>query len=421
MKKDSIEINVQSEIGELEAVLLHRPGPEVENMTPGNAQRALYSDILNLAIVSKEYAQLEGILHKTARTLQVRDLLSDVLRNEVVKSSFVRKVCQHDQVMHLEGMLLGMTPEDLTRQIFEGVVMQKDNLTRFLDRERYEVKPLHNFFFTRDASVSIGNKVLIGRMANQVRVREAIIMETIFEYHPRLKTQIINCSSSSSSIKGVTFEGGDILVAREDVLLVGMSARTTSQGIDHIMECLRSKEQVHHILVQELPESPESFIHLDMVFTFLDPGHCMVYEPVILNDNHFATIHLSLENGKVTGICEERDLLTALRKLGMDMKPILCGGATDVYTQEREQWHSGANFFATGPGKVIGYGRNQYTLQELSQHGFEVFTAREILNGKRSLAGYNKYVVSIEGSELSRGGGGARCMTMPLARKPFAW
>ena len=101
----------------------------------------------------------------------------------------------------------------------------------------------------------------------------------------------------------------------------------------------------------------------------------------------------------------------------MDMKTITCGGKTDLWVQEREQWHSGANFFAFAPGKVIGYERNIHTLNELNKNGFDIITARDVIAGKKSPDDYSRCVITIAGSELARGGGGARCMTMPIRRK----
>ncbi len=109
-----------------------------------------------------------------------------------------------------------------------------------------------------------------------------------------------------------------------------------------------------------------------MTFTFLDTNHCMVYEPLILKPNKYQTVHLSIENGKVSTIQNESNIIESLNKLGMDMKPILCGGNHDQWIQEREQWHSGANFFAFAPGKVIGYERNVYTIEEMNKNGFEI-------------------------------------------------
>ncbi len=258
-------------------------------------------------------------------------------------------------------------------------------------------------------------------MANQVRDREAIIMESIFDYHPYFNTKTVNPLTMARSMKNLTIEGGDVLVAREDILLIGLGPRTTSQGIDFIIECLKSTKQRKHIIVQELPHSPESFIHLDMAFTFLDKNKCMIYEPVIMQANRYRTIHITVDHGEVENIKEIRHVFEGLKSLGMDMEPISCGTNRDIYSAEREQWHSGTNFFAVGPGKVIGYGRNEHTIEQLNNHGFNVLRAKDVINGKADPKEHDKFVITIDGSELARGGGGARCMTMPINRSKVDW
>lgn len=416
-----INVQVSSEIGELEAVILHTPGSEVENMTPQNAERALYSDILNLTIASKEYSELHQVLNKLTKTLQVKDLLLDILRNDKVRESMIHRVVRNEHLEAYEPYLMDLDNPELARQLIEGGKMVKNNLTRYLDPDRFSLKPLHNFFFTRDASMTVNNKVLIAKMASKVRDRESLIMENIFDFHPLFNTKTINPLSFAGSTDNITIEGGDILVARQDILLIGLGPRTTSHGIDFVIECMKNSKERKHIIVQELPHSPESFIHLDMAFTFLDKDKCMVYEPVIMQANRFQTIHIVIDNGKVESINDVDNILVALKTLGMDMEPVFCGGSFDEFSMEREQWHSGTNFFAVAPGKVIGYGRNEYTINEMNKHGFDILKAQDVIQDKINLKDYKKYVITIEGSELARGGGGARCMTMPVARKAVDW
>jgi len=147
----------------------------------------------------------------------------------------------------------------------------------------------------------------------------------------------------------------------------------------------------------------------------------MIFEPLIINASRYLTIHITVDGDQVVNIKEEKNILVALRSLGMDLEPILCGGNDDQFIMEREQWQSGANFFALEPGKVIGYARNTNTITNLNKHGFEVVRARDIVNNKCKIEDYNKLVITIEGNELSRGGGGARCMTMPVSRQSVEW
>lgn len=413
------KISLYSEIGELEGVILHPPGAEVENMTPKNAERALYSDILNLAVARKEYNQLECILQQITPIYRVSDLLRDILRSTEVKEKLIKKTCYNERRPELLDFLIDLEPGELSMLLIQGVPLIRETLTNFLSNENFALRPLHNFFFTRDSAMAIHDRVLIGKMASRVREREALIMEAIFNYHPKLRTQTIVADNTDLSGDRISIEGGDVLVAREDILLIGIGSRTSTQGVDFIMNQVKKQKRPFHIIVQELPEKPESFIHLDMVFTMLDHDTCMVYEPLILRPNKYETAHIEIDNGKVKSISTVENIPAILRKLGMDLKPAFCGGAGDSNIQEREQWHSGANFFAVGPGKVIGYNRNVHTLENLHQNGFEILKARDILNGKTNLNDYKKYVLTIDGSELSRGGGGVRCMTMPFRRKPL--
>lgn len=416
-----LNVNITSEIGKLNGVILHTPGLEIQNMTPATAQRALYSDILNLKVAQQEYMQLKGVLDKVSQTYEIRDLLSEVLTSDKVRFDLINKICTSEKKMDIRDFLIGLESNTLSKLLIEGVVMKKDNLTKFLSKDKYSLQPLHNFFFTRDASVAMRDKVLINKMANKIRMRESMIMETIFDNHHSFMAKTLNPENSNGNMDNFSIEGGDVLVARDDVFLIGNGARTTSQGIDYIINRLKDKDLDRDLIIQELPETPESFIHLDMVFTFLDKDACMVYEPLIMKPNKFQTIHIKIKNRQVQQIERVANIPTALKKLGIDLKPVMCGGTKDPWTQEREQWHSGANFFAFAPGKVIGYGRNIHTIEEMNKAGFEVIYAKDVVSNKVDLNTYKKCVVCIEGSELARGGGGARCMTMPVNRDNVKW
>jgi len=414
-----MQVEVCSEFGVLEGVIIHTPGQEVEEMTPENAERALYSDILNLSVAANEYSYFKQVLNKVTRTFEVKDLLSDILNIDQVKSSLLAEICLNEGAMDILPVLMEQKAPELARQLIQGVFLERNNLTRYLSQERFSLRPLHNFLFTRDASMSFGNEVLIGKMASKVRDREAVIMNAIFTHHPLIETTTINPNTPESirNFPGISIEGGDFQVGREDVLVIGTGIRTSTQGIDFILENIKAKKSgLQHILIQELPDTPESFIHLDMVFTFLDVDTCMVYEPLIMGTNRFHTIHIRIENGKVIDIREQENLPKALAKLGIDMEPVKCGGGIDSWTQEREQWHSGANFFAFAPGQVIGYERNVHTMDQLSQKGFQIIPAKDLLSGLCEIPD-GKCVVTIPGSELARGGGGARCMSMPIRRR----
>lgn len=418
-----LAIDVQSEIGKLEAVLLHTPGPEVENMTPRMAQRALYSDILNLSIARREYEQIEGVLSQVARICQVRDLLAMVLDKPACRQELVSKICLAEQAGSCYDTLMAMSTQQLVKALIEGLPAKIDTLTAFLSEDYYSLFPLYNFYFTRDSSVTIGNNALICRMANQVRAREAMIMDAIYRNSGAFSCGTIDLPSAVPARGEIFVEGGDVLVARADILIVGNGMRTSAAGIDALSQrfCEMYPEGKKHIIVQQLPASPESFIHLDMVFTMLDRDKCMVFEPLIRHDRSFKTVHITLEDGRVSHIGAVAGILPALRSLGLDLEPVSCGGSADSWVQEREQWHSGSNMFAFAPGKVLCYARNEATLQEMDRHGFEILAARDVMAGKKKLDDYVRCCVTIQGSELPRGGGGARCMTMPLARKAVDW
>ena len=415
MDSNRINISVHSEIGKLQHVLVHTPGFELENMTPETAHVYLFSDILNMQVAQKEYGYFKKVLQKAAQVHEVRDLLTDILHNDGIKSALVDKVCKAEDKAFLGSYLKSLATDELARQLIEGVRL-KD--VTYINKEKYAILPLPNLFFMRDASFSMFDNVMISSMASSVRARECMLLEAIYNLHPLFETKSVN-PVLKYDIHGIgTVEGGDVQIVRDDIIICGLGSRTNMHGVEALVEHLKTRPGVKHLIFQELPLTPESFIHLDMVFTMLDVDRCMAYEPVIMN-NAFKTFHITIDGQKALGK-EVPNLVSALQELGVNVEPVFCGGGDEDYGP-REQWHSGCNFFCLEPGKFIGYGRNQHTLEALSQAGFSVITAADVVNGKVNIANVKKCIVAFEGNELSRGGGGARCMTMPLQRMAVDW
>ncbi len=410
-----LRTNIKSEVGKLKTVLIHEPGSEVENMTPNTAEHALYSDLLNLPIAQQEYALFKGVLEKVAEVVSVKELLYKTVLIPEAKEEIITNMVALAKIPELTKDLRSMEVEDLVANIIEGISLPQVSLTNFLQSDKFAVDPLHNMFFMRDASFTIGENIYLGSMARSVRKPEVKLLEVMYKYALEGKGQVVYVNDTGD--RKLTIEGGDVLVASPEVLILGVGARTSPEAIDQLIKKVSAYQDLKYVLVQELPKEPESFIHLDMIFTLLSQNECMVYEPVIFEKNNYHSILMKIEGGKIKEINYIKDLIDGLKICGLDYRPIFCGDGDKVF-QEREQWHSGANFFAFAPGKVMGYARNVHTTIALNKAGFEIIPAEHIVSGKVNLSQISeKCVVTIESSELARGGGGARCMTMPVFRE----
>ena len=403
-------MNVGSETGTLRAVLLHRPGVEIERMTPLNAAHALYSDILNKPIVDNEYSNFCGVLEKWTDVYYVEDILEELLKDDEIRRHLVYESCDMDNCDDgLAEQLMGLDAKQLADILIEGY----EDPEWDGGEDRYLLKPLYNLFFTRDASSTVYNRVLINSMSFEVRERETLIYEAIFRHF--FKVETLNAMAWDRDART---EGGDVQIASPDLLCIGQGIRTNTKGIKYLAEVLGRRSEVGgHILVQELPKSPESFIHLDMVFTFLGKHQCMAFEPMLKKTGLFAgkdTTLISIEGGNIS-YQKFPNIVKGLEYLGWEIEPVI-GGGSDPWVQLREQWHSGCNFFSLGDGKIIGYRRNTKTLEALDKAGFAVLNAEDIVSGKVKMTDYEKFVAAFPGSELPRAGGGARCMTMPILR-----
>ena len=403
-------VNVASETGRLRAVLLHRPGVEIERMTPLNAAHALYSDILNKPIVDTEYHYFSGVLEKWTKVYYVEDILEELLKDKEIRKHLVEESCDMDDCDDdLSEQLMDLPADELAPVLIEGY---EDPEWDGKDDERYLLKPLYNLFFTRDASSTVYNRVLINSMSFEVRERETLIYEAIFRHF--FKVDTLNAMAWSTDART---EGGDVQIAGPDLLCIGQGIRTNTKGIKYLAQTFAKEREQFNILVQELPKSPESFIHLDMVFTFLGKHQCMAFEPMLTKTGLFAgkdTTLISIYKGNIT-YRKVNNIVEGLNSLGWEMEPVI-GGGSDPWVQLREQWHSGANFFSLGDGKVMGYRRNTHTIDALDKAGFAVLKAEDVVEGRVDMNSYDKFVVAFPGSELPRAGGGARCMTMPILR-----
>lgn len=412
-------ISNYSEIGKLNTVIIHEPGSEMENMTPETAHEVLYDDILTLDLALKEHAQLTGVLEKvTDNVLEFKSLLADVLEDSRVKLDLIQDVCTLHGHNELVDDLMAFDAKDLSEQFFLGTLLKKNTLERYISPSRHAIPPLPNAFFTRDAVMCVHDKTIIGSMAHRVRLTEALLLKSIFNNHPQLKGQGFHFDGTQKKTEELTIEGGDLLVIRDDLLVIGFSERTSARAIDRMAEKLSMGHENMDIVVVELPKI-RATIHLDMIFTMLDVDTVMNFAPLITGAGKCKAFHLSCTNGKINYINEYSGLPKALRLFGLELDFVNCGG-DNPFAQEREQWTSGANFFTFAPGHIIGYKHNKATLDALDRAGFEIIDAMDIINDKKTMPN-GKAAVAMDGSELSRGGGGCRCMTMPVHRDAVNW
>lgn len=409
-----MKLNVSSEIGHLNGVIVHTPGHEVSLVNPEIADELLFDDIIFEDDARAEHLDMldvfKAAMNKDGKVIEVADLFLETLKIEDASPYFIDQLVKefHEENLQvIEKELLALSPDDLLKFAIQGELHTSKD---------FNLHPSPNLLFTRDLAAVCGDSILISRAATHARLRESLIMETIVKHHPLfadIKKNAIRISGHQS------IEGGDVLVQSDKLVLIGMSERTSFTGLVKAADGLLS-HGVETVLAVDIPKQRAS-MHLDTVFTFISSNECVAFPPAILEqqDN---VIALQKEDGKI--VAEQRsNLQSALHEFsGIDYTFIKCGGE-DRTSQYREQWTDGANMFALAPGVAVGYERNTKTFNTLVDHGYtfmnqfefvEEYTEKDLpINNETKIA------VSFQGRELCRGRGGARCMTMPISREPL--
>ena len=404
-------LQVTSEIGLLQAVLVHTPGAELRAVTPGNKGDYLYDDIIQVEAAQREHRRFVAVLQRFAQVYQVADLLAEVLEQPEAREYFIRSTLDVVPSELLGRQLSELEPKALARLIVEGVEAEPGAVARALNNIGYMLPPLPNLFFPRDIGVVIGSHAVVGSMRHGVRWTEELLIKLLFAHHPALANAGLLFDGSEERRSDYTLEGGDIHVLRPDLLLVGFSERTSPAAIDRLCEVLFERTGVTDVLILVMPKEPTA-IHLDMLFTQVDRELCVVYPPYFRGPERRAVLHRRKGQDAVR---EMPNFFAALKEVGMPLEPVFAGG-THRSMQDREQWTSGCNFLALKPGMIVSYRRNEVTIEALKQAGFKAVSSVDFVAFDDWLDTKHRTVITIDGDELVRGGGGPRCMTLPLRR-----
>lgn len=405
-------IHVTSEIGKLDVVMLKRPGAEVENFTPEMMPRLLFDDIPYLPIAQKEHDNFADTLRDNGvEVLYLEKLVAEALDagGAELKTHFLDKMLTESgyaagMIHHaLEEYLLSMTTTEMVVKIMAGVRKNEldfvpQDLVSAAEEQDYPffLDPMPNLYFTRDPAASIGDGLSINHMTFPARQRESLFMETIIDHHPRFADQGLHVWRDRNQPGRI--EGGDELVLSDTVIAIGVSERTSAGAIEDIARRLFEKKSgFEKVLAIRIPHN-HAMMHLDTVFTMINHDQFTVHPGILGEGGQIDSWIVTEDRDGELHVDHHLDLKQVLKDvLGLDDIDLIPTGGGDPLIADREQWNDGSNTLAIAPGVVVTYNRNYVSNQVLREHGLKVL---EVLS-----------------SELSRGRGGPRCMSMPLVRE----
>lgn len=457
-------LNVTSEIGTLKRVVVHTPGQEIRRMTPALRHDLLFDDILYLDLARHEHEAFKRIISVIVPPEDVLDsaeMLRDVLDDEGARELLIDSVCKLDAStdaarQRLWNELQEAESPKLAHWFVEGKMDpgRKSDLNSYLSEMPYQLPPIPNLLFMRDPCAVVNNGLVVGNMAFPARQRESLLMRTVYRTHPKAggetgadtpmwfdRLSPYNLSNPQPEDKTATIEGGDVLVIRSDLVLVGISERTSPEAVDLLAKGFAKGGQVKTIYAVIMPRQ-RSTMHLDTIFTMLSHDDFLVYPPLLMpgGGEQVGIVRISIKPDGTTQLAPVRkSLISCLEEeLGRPLNPIFCGGNSRLY-QEREQWTDGANAFCLRPGLIVGYERNEQTYKALEAAGYKIVQEGDIVRWQVEAGSERKwvanqplideirshperkYAIKISGLELSRARGGPRCMTMPLVREGVVW
>ena len=396
-------VHVYSEIGPLRRVMLHRPHRELENVTPLNMSKLLFDDIPEAGLAAEEHDLFAQTLRDCgSEVIYIENLLTELLLDATRREDFLKLFLLEAEVYsercpYLLEYLMSLEIKQLIEVIYSGLRREEFSMNSFhlADNDYADLfwfDPIPNAFFMRDPMTVIGNGVAVNCMWSKTRQREAMILDYLHRHHPMFSSTATYYDRNEN----VYIEGGDVLVLSNEVVMIGVSQRTEATGAEILARNLirDPNNSITHALVFMIPRK-RAFMHLDTVFTMVDRDIFTVH-PEILNNIEIYDISLS-ESSETQIKSYGKDINKALTELLHlpEVELVHCGGASMIDSR-REQWGDGANTMTVAPGEVIVYERNRITNRLLREAGVTVHEIRS--------------------SELSRGRGGPRCMSMPLWR-----